>query len=537
MLHALRPRYRSVFAAALAALPALLPARASAGAPASALPPPEGVTLVTVNGQVLVSWLPVAGAIGYVVHGDLGPLELSSSPFAIAPSSPFVIEKLPGSATLQIAVASLGPGGEGPASPVESIVVAPGGAGKFFPAWSKAKPALVIEIDYNPGLSTSQNGANLKSAMQALTAGQQLLIGAGTWTVDSLLDLSLFGTSSAPIWIGAQPGAKPVITRSDASQNTVNVGQGAQARYLALRGLEIRGGDIGLRIHAASQVWIDGCDVHATANNAIAANSDPVDHLFFTRNQIHDTAGSGEGLYLGANEAASVAHDCIVAQNHVYNTGGSQGDGIEVKQGSWGNLIAENYVHDTHYPCILVYGTGGQPFNLIERNLCEGSGDAVLQVQGEAIVRNNVLADGAVGFLSTDHQDLTHDLTFVHNTIVNTGTAAKLTSWNGRPGMTFSNNACYSQAGDAIQFSGGSSGVKVTGNVAYGPVSGTSGGYALGGGLSDFVAVTWDGGLLNATPTLGGALDGAGDPSAMLLLDLLGEIRLPGLEAGAIDAP
>ena len=352
MLHALPPRYRSVFAAAPAAAFALLllPARASAAGPAGGPPPPAAVTLTTANGEVLVTWLPVAGATGYVVHGDLGPLELTSSPSVTVSAGPLALAPLPGGATLQIAVASLGPGGEGPASPVKSIVVAPGGAAKFFPAWSKAKPALVIEMDYNPGLSTSQNGANLKSAMQALTAGQQLLIGAGTWTVDSLLDLSLFGTSSAPIWIGAQPGAKPVITRSDASQNTVNVGQGAQARYLALRGLEIRGGDIGLRIHAASQVWIDGCDVHGTANNAIAANSDPVDHLFFTRNQIHDTAGSGEGLYLGANEAASVAHDCIVAQNHVYNTGGSQGDGIEVKQGSWGNLIAENYVHDTTTP-------------------------------------------------------------------------------------------------------------------------------------------------------------------------------------------
>jgi hypothetical protein len=93
-----------------------------------------------------------------------------------------------------------------------------------------------------------------------------------------------------------------------------------------------------------------------------------------------------------------VAHDCVIAQNHVYDTGGEQGDGIELKQGSWGNLIAENFVHDTHYPCILVYGTAGKPFNVVERNLCYGSGDAVLQVQGEAIVRNNVLANGATGF-------------------------------------------------------------------------------------------------------------------------------------------
>ena len=64
-------------------------------------------------------------------------------------------------------------------------------------------------------------------------------------------------------------------------------------------------------------------------------------------------------MYLGANEGEFIMSESVIALNHIHDCRGSQGDGIEVKQGSWGNLIAENDVHDTQYPCITVYGTAG----------------------------------------------------------------------------------------------------------------------------------------------------------------------------------
>ena len=115
---------------------------------------------------------------------------------------------------------------------------------------------------------------------------------------------------------------------------------------------------------------------------------------------MHSTGGTGEGFYIGGNDGVPIASRCVLALNHVHDTGGFQGDGIEVKQGSWGNWIVENTVHDTPYPCILVYGTGGRARNVIERNVCWNSGDNVMQVQGEALVRNNALFDGAIAFLA-----------------------------------------------------------------------------------------------------------------------------------------
>jgi hypothetical protein len=500
---------------------------------------PAGLALATANGQVLVAWEPVGGATGYTVYWSLtGSIDVATAESVHVTAPPAVLADLPAAAAVKVVVASTDATGEGAPSKAKSVAVAPGGAEQYFPPWWDVPPLAVILLDHDPEKTAAQNGAALKAAMQDLQPGDRLEVGGGTWSVDTYLNLSLAGTADAPIRIVAQTGETPVLTRADASQNVLNLGAGGMpARFVSLEGLEITGGDIALRLYDCANVWVDSCHVHDCSGNAIAANSDPVDHLTFTRNTVHGTGGTGEGFYIGGNYSDPVAHHCVIARNHVYDTGGTQGDGIELKQGSWGNVIAENYVHDASYPCILVYGTDGNPPNVIERNVCIGSGNNVMQVQGEAIVRNNVLANGLHGLWSGDHQGETRDLVVVHNTILNASTAARLEDWGGRPGMVFANNACYSNGGYAIRFSGGSKGVMVAGNVAFGSVVGTTGGYTLGGGLTDFLAADWDGAPLDVQPAGPGPPSGAGDAAYAVLLDLSGAMRMPPLDAGAVDAP
>ena len=191
--------------------------------------------------------------------------------------------------------------------------------------------------------------------------------------------------------------------------------------------------------------------------------------------------------------------ESVIALNHIHDCRGDQGDGIEVKQGSWANLIAENDIHDTNYPCITVYGTAGKPVNIIERNLCRRSADHAMQVQGEAIVRNNVLIGAKhSGFASTDHQGRTLNLQVNHNTIVNTGHAFSGGSWNGREGMILANNILYSRDANALHFANGKAGVVITGNVVLG--AGPKEGTVSGRGLEDFVNVAWDAAGHDATP-------------------------------------
>ena len=366
-------------------------------------------------------------------------------------------------------------------------------AAGYEPTWSTIPPKRVIQ-------HSDTDGAALVKAVEALQPGDKLEIAAGTYSVERMWDVRVGGTREAPIWITAAEGATVIITRPDAKQNVINIGQGSPVAFVCLRGLEFTGGSHGMRLGQCSEVWIDQCHIHHTGEVCLSANSADTQRLFLTRNHIHHGDGHAEGMYLGANKGDHIMCESVIALNHIHDCRGDQGDGIEVKQGSWGNLIAENHVHDTQYPCITVYGTAGKPVNIIERNLCYNSADNVMQVQGEAIVRNNVLINGAgAGFASTDHQGKTLNLQVIHNTILNAAHAFRGGSWNGREGMVLANNILYSRDKSALNFPKGKEGVSITGNIILGdaPTQGTT----RGRGLEDFVSLSWDGEKNDATPT------------------------------------
>jgi hypothetical protein len=291
-------------------------------------------------------------------------------------------------------------------------------------------------------------------------------------------------------------------------------------------------------MHAVEDVWLDRCEISDTGDSALTLNTNDAARVHITFNHIHHTNGYGEGMYLGANHAAAVLSDSVIARNHVHDTRGLQGDGIELKQGSYNNRISHNAVHDTNYPCLLVYGTGSNAINVVEGNVLVGANDNVLQVQGEALVQNNLIMNGATGFHSHDHQGLTRDLTFVHNTIVNPGRAAYLPSWNNRPGMLFCNNVVYSESDVSIGFPAGATGVTIQGNVVVGPTWGVPlAGFVTGNGLQDFANVQWNGARSDATPVPGGPIGGAGAPEFAVPADKNGAPQTAPPAAGCLVGP
>ena len=490
------------------------------------------VSIETLSGSIRVDWTPVAEASVYRVYWSTSlPLEFASAPFVALAEPPFVAENLSGS--YHVAVQPILPSGPGEPSATITVEVAPASPERYFPSWADVTPTNELELDYDAGQSSAENALALESLINNLLPGDRLRVGGGTWSSSGAFRIDVRGTAAAPIWVVAKSGETPVLTRPDASQNALEIGTSGGARYLCLRGFELTGGSIALRLHDCQNVWIDQCHVHDCPENAITANSHDVTALYFTRNEVHATGGTGEGFYIGGNDGVPIASRCVLALNHVYDTGGFQGDGIEIKQGSWGNWIVANTVHDTPYPCILVYGTAGRAPNVIERNVCWNSGDNVMQVQGEALVRNNALFGGAIAFHSGDHQGSTRDLIVVHNTFVNEGLCVNLASWGARAGMVFANNAAYSQSGTAIQFGSGSSGVTFTGNVVRGPVFGVSSGYVSGAGLSDFTAVSWDGASRDVRPSPESTLVGAANDAWVTLDQLDGALRTPPYATGA----
>lgn len=391
-----------------------------------------------------------------------------------------------------------------------------------------ASPALGATYEIAPGANLGQEIAKLK-------AGDELVLKGGTYTLTSKLTVSVAGTAAAPIVIRSKDGETAHITR-DASQNVINV---ENTQYVVLRRLEVSKGSHGIRITSSSHITVEDCHIHDTADVAVSANvgGSKYQGLVIRRNHIHHTNGTGEGMYLGCNNDGCQMFDSLIEGNYVHHTNQasvSQGDGIEIKQGSYNNIVRDNVIHDTNYPCILVYGTAGKAVNLLERNAMWNCGDHGIQAEADAIIRNNlVLGAKADGIRNQNHQQQSvEDLTIVHNTVLNAGDA--LRSDGIKSNVVIANNALYSQGGNALRASGTLSALTVAGNVGMGSTQGVTGGFTGGGSLSaDFIDAAFGGAKLNVFPKAGSKLIAAGDTKYVVSDDFNGTARGGVADVGA----
>ena len=375
------------------------------------------------------------------------------------------------------------------------------------------------EVFYESGMTSEENGDNLESVLESLSAGDHVVIHAGTYTVLSRITFNAPGTLQDPILVEAASGAAVHINRPNANQNIVDLDS---VSYLTIKDIEFSGGSLGITLRNVSYLYFYNNHVHDTGDAAITANSGNTDHLYFVDNHVHDTNGLGEGFYLGANFGAVITHHTYVIGNHVHDTGPGQGDGIEIKDGSYACVISDNLIERTNYPGILVYGTQGEAeVNLIERNVIIDSNQAGIQVAADCIVRNNLVIrarDSCI--VSQPHQTASpQNLTIVHNTLVNDHDVLATSSWTG-PNIVFANNAMYSDT--TGPFFGSQGTAILSGNVTL-------------GSLSAFVDLTLDGSRRDGTPSAGSALIDAGDPAYAVTLDLDADNRQGSLETGAVD--
>jgi MYXO-CTERM domain-containing protein len=363
-------------------------------------------------------------------------------------------------------------------------------------------------------------GDDVEAAINAAQPGDEIVLADGEYVLTERFSFAIAGTAVAPIIIRAADGASPLLHRPNANQNIVDI---ESATWVEIRGIRFQGGSAGIRISAADHLTIEGCEIFGTNDVALRANDGGVTYqaLHIVGNHIHDTSNTGEGMYLGCNDDACRVVDSIIERNYVHHTNApsvSQGDGIELKEGSHDNVIRDNVIHDTNYPCILIYsaaGNGGA--NVIERNVMWNCGDHGIQAAADAVIRNNIiLSAGASGIAMQAHQSGSPDNLWVtHNTILKaSGDAIALRNAVGD--VVIANNAVYAQAGAAI-FIGSSdlAGVVLAGNVGTGGVAGgPGGGYVDGDPAVDLLDAHFGGAPpIDVFPAPGGALVGAGDPA------------------------
>jgi hypothetical protein len=334
-------------------------------------------------------------------------------------------------------------------------------------SWLMPMVAAATVYDVSPGGKWFEtlNGDHLRP-------GDEVVLAEGVYSDRRRLVIGHRGTAERPITIRAAKGARAILQRPDARQNSINI---VGAQHLVLEGIEITGGSTGIRLmksdaHACKFVTLESMHIHHVGGAAVTANNagNAYEGLIFRRNHIHHTSGHGEGFYLGVNNAEDGStpgriFDCLIEGNYIHDLKGpsvSQGDGIEIKDGSYNNVIRDNVIHDTNYPGVIVYGTDGKAPNIVERNAIGNAGDHGIQAAADAIVRNNIVIHGkADGIHSHTHQSArVGNLKIIHNTVVmgeSDGAGIHVSPTAERPlagPVVIANNAIYAgRAGLALK--------------------------------------------------------------------------------------
>ena len=279
----------------------------------------------------------------------------------------------------------------------------------------------------------------------------------GIYNETNRMSIQVQGTPSAPITImGASGESRPLITRpaSASLQNTVNI-EGSTT-YLSIRGLEISGnGADGVNMSGTlSFVTLEDLVIHDIDVGINFRNT--MNNITVRRNHIYNTGiggGTGEGMYVGCNNATCIVSNSLIEQNWVHDSlpGTTQGDGIEVKVGSHSNIVRDNVVYNRAYPGIFVYGTGSNPVNIVEGNVVWNALEGIYAV-ADAIVRNNIVLNSGTGLSLYGHVQVAQmkNVTAVNNTLYNNDDGVYMRWSSTATNMVLANNAVYSPGKTAV---------------------------------------------------------------------------------------
>lgn len=291
-------------------------------------------------------------------------------------------------------------------------------------------------------------GDDLRPLLAKLAPGDTLLLRGGHYRLESLR-IDKQGTPQKYIVIAAAPNEKPVLTAISPQHNLISM---RSAAYVIIDGLTIDGTLPNVDAikfehgHASHHVIIQNCEIKNY--QGVAINSKGEDHHITVRrcHIHHSSVGVGEAFYIGKQDASVTPHHWLIENNLIHDTGGQQGDGIELKYGVHSSIIRDNVVYQTQYPAILCYGVIGDNSKRERSNVIEGN--FVLETKegigayADAIVRNNIVLGCEFGYLSRAHRKAPQNLEVYNNTFYDCGALA-FQDWNEAQHCLFVNNAAY----------------------------------------------------------------------------------------------
>lgn len=398
---------------------------------------------------------------------------------------------------------------------------------------------------YEIGPATVDTEEEFEKLANALQPGDELILHGGTYSQNSRRAVTTKGTMERPIIIRAADGERPVLIHpADSRQNNIEF---VDCAHLVIRGLRFQGGNSGVRFIRGEHVTFEDCEIFETGNNALTMNSGNCQGFIIRLNHIHHTglstthATEGEGMYIGCHTGSCRTTDSLIEGNYIHHLRGTSSggnDGIEIKVGSYGNVVRNNVIHDTNigqrYPGIFVYG-GGRGTNVVEGNVIWNAGEGI-QVVSDAVVQNNIIFDcAATGITAGPHAAMPHvrNTIILNNTIYNAPVGVRI-RWGSATNIIFANNAVYCAAGTAMDAMVGPALLRnnyVNGRLVGVAVDGTR---IFDG--SDLAAVFVDGARQNFWPKPGSVLLGGADPPLAPAFDFNGTKRTAPCDVGAYES-
>ena len=325
--------------------------------------------------------------------------------------------------------------------------------------------SLGVTYEIHPAIAGSEE--EFETIANSLKPGDELILSGGTYSQTARRAVTAKGTAETPITIRAAEGQEPLLTHPADRAARYNNIEFVDCEYLTVRGIYFKGGSSGVRFIRGRHITFEDCQISHTNNNALTMNSGDCDAFIIRRNHIHHTGLSsrgsteGEGMYIGGHDGSCITTNTLVEGNYIHHTrstsiGGN--DGIEIKFGSYGNIVRDNVIHDTNigtkYPGIFVYG-GGKGINIVEGNVIWNAGEGI-QVVSDAVIRNNIIFNcSATGITTAPHAAVPHvrNVKIVNNTIVNNPRGVRF-RWEKAERMIFANNAVYCPGSTAIDAAG-----------------------------------------------------------------------------------
>ena len=395
--------------------------------------------------------------------------------------------------------------------------------------------------------ATVETEEEFERLANALQPGDELVLHGGTYSQTGRRAVTAKGTPAQPIVIRAAAGEKPLLTRPADRRERQNNIEFVDCAHLIIRGLRFQRGSSGVRFIRGHHITFEDCEIFETGNNALTMNSGDCHAFVIRRNHIHHTGLSesglteGEGMYIGCHTGSCRTTDSLIEGNYIHHLRGTSdggNDGIEIKSGSFGNIVRDNVIHDTNigrrYPGIFVYG-GGPGTNVVEGNVIWNAGEGI-QVVSDAIVRNNIIFDcAATGITAAPHAAVqqVRNAAIVNNTIFNAPIGVRM-RWANATNMLFANNAVFCTAGIALDASPGVA--LLRNNYATGRLSGIAfdGLRVLDGG--DPASVFVDSRQRNFWPRPGSALIGRADSALAPALDFNAVERSAPFDVGAYES-